>query len=322
MTMRPWLLSASLLVPLTLSAPALADDDCPPGSWFCEEVEVPKPNLDAEDGGDDGASGAQADDGGDAEPKPKKKKKTKKKKKATQVEAEGDSKTVVVEGNGGGETVVIVRQQPGQRVVVVGEDGEPLAAPPPPPEPKKKRARRWRERFGLNLRLEGAAFLARDEGAGLGGLGASFRWRPSPYFALDVGTDIVGGVDYDGNDRIEVAGSLSGIVYFNPQHVVQVYGIGGLHMAHAEVDTSYDYCAYSYCDFGWNDSIGRDYVGAHAGLGVEFRLSRHIGLHMDALGLIREKVDDGPPEFVDSRTGETTNTSGAGLFRAGINFWW
>ena len=71
-------------------------------------------------------------------------------------------------------------------------------------------------------------------------------------------------------------------------------------------------------DFG----RGRHRHGAHGGLGIEFRLSRHVGLHLDALALIREKVDDGPPEFIDADTGETSNTSAAGLFRAGVNFWW
>lgn len=316
--MRRWLVPTAFLIPLTLSAPAFAEGDCPPGSWFCEEVEVPKPNLDT----DAAAADDAADAGSDDQAAPPKKTKAKKNKKPKAPPAETDDPTTQVVQGEGGETVIIVRQQPGQRVIVVGADGEAMPAAPPPPEPRKKRAKRWRERFGLNLRLEGAAFMARGDGAGMGGLGASFRWRPSPYFALDVGTDIIGGVDYDGNDRVELAGSLSGLVYFNPQDVVQVYGIGGLHLSHAEVDTSSNYCAYTYCEFGWQDSIGRDYVGAHGGLGVEFRLSRHVGLHIDALALIREKVDDGPPEFVDADTGETTNTSGAGLFRAGINFWW
>jgi hypothetical protein len=321
MTMRRWLVPASFLLPLTMSAPALADGDCPPGSWFCEDVEVPQPDLD-----DSADAPAQADDGS-AQAQPDKaaaKKKKKSKKKAQQTEADGAGKTVVVQGQEGGETVVVVRQQPGQRVVVVGPDGQ-AAEPPPEPapaEPRKKKARRWRERFGLNLRLEGAAFMARQEGAGMGGIGASFRWRPSPYFALDVGTDLLGGVDYDGNDRVEFAGELSGLVFFNPGDVVQLYGIGGIHVSHAEVDTQSSYCDFYYCDYGWNDTTGRDYVGAQGGLGVEFRLSRHIGLMFDGLALIRQKVDDGPPEFVDAATGETSNTSAAGLFRAGINFWW
>jgi len=320
--MRRWLLSASFLIPLTLSAPAFADGDCPPGSWFCEDVEVPKPNLDdADDQADDAGTQAQ----GDAQVAPKKKKK---KKKAAQSDADAAGQAVVVQGQEGGETVIIVRQQPGQRVVVVGPDGQPAAEPPPEPPPavpRTNKKKRWRERFGLNLRLEAAAFAGRnDNGAGLGGIGASFRWRPSPYFALDVGTDLMGGVDYNGDDRVELSGALSGIVYFNPGDVVQIYGIGGIFASHAEVDDGLGYCDGYYCGYGYgySNSTGRDYVGADAGLGVEFRLSRHFGLSIDGLALIRQKVDDSPPEFVDAATGETTDTSAAGLFRAGLNFWW
>jgi hypothetical protein len=252
----------------------------------------------------------------------------KKSKKSKAKKVKKSAKTVEVEGEG--DTVVIVKQKTKktkkkvkkQRAEAVEEeideaDEEDVENERPQ---RKKRARRWRETFGLNLRVEGAAFIPQSvysDAGGLGGLGASFRWRPSPYFAFDVGTDVVGGTDYNGNSRLEIAGSLSGLVYFNPQHRIQVYGIGGVHAAHAGVDREI------YFDAGFNGSETYDYVGFQAGLGLEFRLARHFGLFADALAVVRREVnDDNRPEFYNPETGETTDTSGAGLMRAGATFWW
>ncbi len=307
--MRRWWVLPSLLVPLSIANVAHADDDCPPGSWFCEEVDVPKPEIDEPE--DEPA----AEPGDVAEPAPaetpKKKKKKNKKKKTKRVEVEGDGDTVVVVDDDTDKVVVIEKTKP---------------APPPAPKPAKKR-RKWSERFGLNLRLEGAAFPSAEgvhDDVGMGGVGASFRWRPSPYFAFDLGTDVLGGTDYNGHDRVEVAGALSGIVYFNPQHRVQVYGIGGVNLSHAWIDSSDDYYYDPYYDDYFYESRSdteHDYIGGHGGLGVEFRIARHFALHLDALALIRHKVDDSPPEFTDG-AGNSTDTSGAGLFRAGVIFWW
>lgn len=307
--MRRWWVLPSLLVPLSLANVAQADDDCPPGSWFCEDVDVPKPEI------DDADADAEVDqDEPAAKPAPAAQKKKKKKKKTK-------TKKVEVEGDGG--TVVVVDDDT-DKVVVIEKTAKPAA--PPAPKPAKKR-RRWAEKFGLNLRLEGAAFPSAEgvhEDVGMGGVGASFRWRPSPYFAFDLGTDVLGGNDYYGHERVEVSGALSGVVYFNPQHRVQVYGIGGINLSHAWIDTDADYYYDPYYDeylYDQRSDVEHDYFGGHGGLGVEFRIARHIALHIDALALIRHKIDDSPPEFTDGH-GNSTDTSGAGLFRAGILFWW
>ena len=44
--------------------------------------------------------------------------------------------------------------------------------------------------------------------------------------------------------------------------------------------------------------------------GVLAAPERLVGLHFDVLGVVRQRVGDGPPEFV-SPTGQTTDTSGA-----------
>ncbi len=155
---------------------------------------------------------------------------------------------------------------------------------PPPPNriPARPIVRTpWREHFGLNLRAEGAGLAAADGGkAGMGGLGLSMRWRPAPAFALDAGLDVLGGSDYYSNSRIETAVSLSGMVFFNPKSILQVYMLGGFHISHAEI--SQNQTVLDNSTF-WNDGSSRDYFGIHGGLGLEWRIAKHVGLDLDAL---------------------------------------
>jgi opacity protein-like surface antigen len=278
------------------------DAGCPPGSWFCADPNVltPPQRVTAGRGRARRSSPDDAPEAADATPV----KKVKKRKKKRVIVEEDD---VEVDGE---ETVVVVKKKKHRKakpaVEAVGPKG------------KVKKQRRWRERFGLNLRIEGAAFAGRYENVvGMGGAGASFRWRPSPYFAFDIGADIIGGRDYNDDERIEFSGALSGMVYFNPQHRVQVYGIGGIHLSHAEVET-WDNTMVD----DWTTSESRNYFGGHGGLGIEFRISRHFAMFVDALALIRTRIDDDQPEFRNPSTGEGTNVSGAGLFRTGVTFWW
>ena len=92
-------------------------------------------------------------------------------------------------------------------------------------------------------------------------------------------------------------------------------------LSDAEITTSDDdFAPYPTYYDDWQES--HDYFGGHGGLGVEFRVARHIGIHVDGLVLVRKQIDDRPPEFVDYETGNTTDISGAGMLRAGVNFWW
>lgn len=262
-----------------------AAQDCPPGSWFCEDAGVQPP-------------AAQPPGPGGAPPAPPP---------AGESEPEGEEED---------------------------RDVQPMPEPPPPPSadyhvrrvsPPRAGAKRWREKFGLNLRLQGvpipdglADAWGDGEDPGMGGLGASFRWRPIPWFALDVGLDALGGIDYSGNDRFESAISTSGLFYLNPQHKVQAYLIAGIHLAHADVDN--DQYRPNLAEGGYTDEY--DYVGAQGGVGVEFRVSRRVGIDLDGLVLARTRIDDGDlPEFLDPRTGETGDSNVGGLLRAGITIW-
>ncbi|MCA9598033.1 MAG: outer membrane beta-barrel protein [Myxococcales bacterium] len=209
--------------------------------------------------------------------------------------------------------VTVHEQEDGSRKIIIVDK--------PENKPKKPRRRAKRE-WGFNLHLEGVLMGSKKErnpDAGMGGLGFSLRYRPVPSFALDAGFDFLGGKDYLGYERSESALLLNGIVFFNPKDKAQIYAIGGLGFSGAEVtkpdptnpDTTYQE-RYSY-------------FGGQLGMGLEFRIAKRTALNFDVIGFIRGRTDEKAqlePEFVDPDTGRTTNTSGGGLFRGGITFYW
>lgn len=268
---------------LSLSAAAFAQGDCPPGSWFCDQGQ-PAPQNDQ-----------NASDNGEATP-----------------QAEGKSEKPA-------EPPVVVYEPQhhdhGSRVIVVNR---PEDIPPPPV--RRHHFNPW----GLNLRLEGVLMGSSSQeshNAGMGGLGVSFRYRPVMHFALDAGLDFLGGTDWAGNSRSETALTFNGIIYFNPRDAVQVYTIGGIGFSSAKVEhniQALDGTLTPTTDH-WS------YFGGQLGLGLEFRITHHVSLNVDLLGFVRSRTDSQAqqqPEFVDPTTGRQTNTSGGGLFRGGITFYW
>ena len=190
-----------------------------------------------------------------------------------------------------------------------------------PPAPKE----RWRPEFGLNLRVEGMAIGHPHGGAsnaGMGGAGVSLRYRPVPHFAFDVGVDFIAGSDYNGFQRTELPVSLNGIFYVNPKSRVQLYFEGGANISHADVRSEVASILLAERD-GNQYGTSYTYFGGQGGGGLEFRLSRRVALHLDALGFLRKRIDGGAlPEFVDRQSGQTTNRSGGALIRGGLVFWW
>jgi hypothetical protein len=172
--------------------------------------------------------------------------------------------------------------------------------------------------WAVNVRLEGVLMghRARYGDAGMGGLGASLRYHPLPTFALDLGLDLLGGTDYNGFDRAELMWSLSGLFFFNPRMPVKVYALAGLNMSAADVEVLYD--------DGSRDHQGWNYFGGQMGLGLEAELGPRLALNFDLIGFLRGRTDSRArrePEFIDSH-GRVTNTSGGGLLRGGLTFFW
>lgn len=308
--MRRPLMPAFVAVALLTPMPALADN-CPPGSWFCADPNVDTPQTQPDEETPDTPELPKA---------------------SPQVAEEDDTpeiendraptrrpRVVVVDQQGGYATppnVVIVTQG---RPRVIRSRPAPRVAPPPPARPQTKLFSKW----GLNLRVEGAAMGdgARNDAA-MGGLGMSLRYRPVPAFGFDLGVDVLGGKDFNGFSRVETPVSLNAMIFVNPRSRVQFYLMGGAHLSHAEVRSDFRSPLLEPTGDG-RYGADYDYFGGQGGAGLEFRLGRRVGLAFDALGFIRKRTDDGyKPEYVDAATGKSTNTSGGVLFRGGLNFWW
>lgn len=172
--------------------------------------------------------------------------------------------------------------------------------------------------WGVNVRLEGVLLgrASRYGDTGMAGLGASLRYQPLPVLAIDLGLDLIGGTDYNGFDRAELMGSLSGLFFFNPQRPVKVYTLAGLNMSAADVEVI-------YLD-GTRDDQGWHYFGGHLGLGLQAELTPRLALNVDLIGFLRGRTDSlarREPEFIDAR-GRMTNMSGGGLLRVGLTFFW
>jgi hypothetical protein len=312
--MRRCLTTTVFALALAAPASALAQDNpnCPPGAWFCEEADVQPPPE---------AAPAQprvpAGEAPAAQPPPAH---------PGRGRGPGARGTVVIPPP---PPPVVVYQpvpnQPPPQVVIVAPGTYPRVqvrpVPPPPRKKKKVPLVRYNE-WGLNLRLEGVMMGERNgsaSDAGMGGMGLSLRYRPVPAFAIDAGLDFIAGTDFNGFDRTEVPVSLSGLIFLNPRSRVQFYFIGGADWSHASVESD-RYSPLLSEEGGFEEEYS--YFGGHGGIGLEFRLTRRVAINIDGQGFVRSRTDDGNvPEFMDHH-GRTTNTSGGGLMRAGITFWW
>lgn len=283
----------TLAVASTYSSVAAAQT-CPPGSWFCADAQI------------QGSATVTVGGGGALQPLPP---------------------PVPV-----APPPVVIQQAP----PVVAPPPVINTAPPPPPvviyQPSppptyyvprpvyvptyQRQALPYRKsEWGINLRLDAAAFGGARNGGGMGGLGAGLRYKPLPWLGVEGGVDFVFGRDYNGFARNETAFSLAGLVFVNPGSRAQFYLLGGMGWSLANVTND-------YWDSSWTDKR-YTYFGGMAGLGLEYRASRTIAFNIDVRGFIRGRTDaekDSDPEFRDA-TGRTTNTSGGALVTAGMTFY-
>lgn len=195
-----------------------------------------------------------------------------------------------------------------------------LSIPPPPPLERRARPKTWAVRTQLLV-----PFV--DSGAAsnysMGGLGFGVRARPDLAVAIDLTFDALGGVDYAGHDRTEMALDLATTVFFNPHDPVQGFILAGLGWSRADV-------SYSALVKSATGTLSRQidqtyyYFGLFAGLGLEWRFEPRWSLDIALLGIARGRTDsaaDNNPEFVDPKTHLATNSSGFGLFRLGLNYY-
>jgi hypothetical protein len=306
---------------MSMSAPALAAKDCPPGSWFCAEVDVavPAPALPQAPRIPPQVAPAPAEEPDAPAPPPA----PVRRRPAPPMPGAAPPPVVIYQP---------VPLAPPPQVIVVTPGygygyGQGYARPRPPTMSAPPPAPRWRSEFGINLRVEGMAINKPGAGAfnaGLGGVGLSLRYRPVPHFAFDLGVDVLAGTDYNGFQRTEVPVSLSGILFVNPRSRVQFFLLAGGNVSRAEVRSDLAASQLHPVDGGTQFGDTYTYVGGQGGGGFEFRLSRRVALDLDAIGFVRKRIDDSgkPPEFTDPQSGKTTNVSGGALVRGGLTFWW
>ncbi|MFZ5889901.1 MAG: hypothetical protein ACOY0T_02445 [Myxococcota bacterium] len=189
--------------------------------------------------------------------------------------------------------------------------------------PHPRRRHRF-PRWGVSVHVFGALLgddstISRD--ASMGGLGIGIRRFFVPEFAFEANGEFGFGTDYNGYDRQESALLLHGVGVLNPRSVVRAYIFGGLGFSTARVHvtpTSVTPGTSTYDD-------RYNYVGLDLGGGVEIRVTRHAAIHADILGFVRDRTDDNGrsrAEFIDPKTGRTTNASGGALLRVGTQFYW
>ena len=289
-----------LAAAMTLSSAALAQNpNCPPGSWFCAE-------SDAQPSAPPAQTPRAATPDTEVEqpegPAP-----------AQHPRRQGITRRHL--------PPVVVYDQPQEPHVVIVSPGYRPAhrietVPPPPARPM------WHPEWAINLRVEGLAFGHNGaSNTGMGGIGGSLRFRPAPHFAIDAGFDLLAGNDFNGFERTETPFTLNGIIYVNPRNRVQLYLLGGMQFSHADVRSDQPNPLLHKDHDGY--SAQYSYFGGQGGGGLEFRLSRRIGLDLDVVGFMRHRTDNGPePEYVDWQRGRATNTSAGALFRGGLSFWW
>jgi Outer membrane protein beta-barrel domain len=289
---------------------------CPPGSWFCD--------------GSQAAPAAPAAAPADAPP-------------PLPPPPSGGT----VQTNGG----VVINQQAGSGDVTIVQGGQaPAAAPaPPPPAPVQVAPTPAAplptgryvlpgqaipdHEWGLHFNVQGVAFGGRSSASGVGGLGTALRYKMNRSFALEGGVAAYLGGDYNGDARAEVAANANLLWFLNPRSRSQVYLIGGLGVAaaatsarsYATYDTSYSsYYGQSSGYYYRSTSNGNySYFGGQFGVGLEFRVARHLALNVDLRGFIRSRTDKrglNDYEFVSS-DGRATNTSGGLISTFGLTIY-
>jgi hypothetical protein len=214
--------------------------------------------------------------------------------------------------------VVVIQQTPPpppiQPVVVVA---------PQPREPQVVQVQTVRQRrvvydlvpdFDIGLRLDASALFADRS---MGGLNAALRIRPERHVAIDVGSGFWYGSDFNNRERWEMPVQADLLVFFNPEHMFQVYGLIGGGMTFGS--------GYTYTNPGSLTMRQTDlmYAGGEIGLGLELRLSRFFALNLDVRGFLRQRVGGSGVEFWQ-RSGnliQTTDTSMGMYGTLGMTFY-
>ena len=193
--------SVALLLGISSIASAEPGSNCPPGSWFCADINVPNaPGANAPKGIDSPKEAPKeaAPDAPNEAPKGVAKDPPKQL-------APGDrtDRKRFDDSNPTDESPSVAppREAPPPPVVVV----RPAPRPYHEPRPAAVRQARYHDQseWGFNMHILGAMMGSKKNSAnqgsndsGMGGLGFILRARPTGHFAIDFGLDFVNGTDY------------------------------------------------------------------------------------------------------------------------------
>jgi len=155
----------------------------------------------------------------------------------------------------------------------------------------------------------------------MGGGALAFRLRPVPWLGVDLGVGGYHGVNYDKGERTEVNFTASFFYFVNPRDALQLYFVAAADFTVAEVDTSVRFPPeVIFIDYTTERSA---YVGGQLGLGVEWRLGRHVALNTDLRGFLRRRTTDtATPDFVNQESGATANFSAGPRVTIGTTIYW
>lgn len=171
-------------------------------------------------------------------------------------------------------------------------------APPPPPQLRRLHA--------VSLRL--TQMLLSDgselESTYLTGVGLSFRVRPVRWLGVEPAIDLLTGYDQYDAVHSETHISTDLLFYLNPRDAVQVFGLTGGSIAFARHS---EYWAYKRST----------HLGAHMGLGLEFRVTHLLSFNVNAVAFSRTvtAAQHRPPEQGD--TTRAVQPSSAGMMLRG-----
>jgi|LNFM01.1.fsa_nt_gb hypothetical protein len=179
---------------------------------------------------------------------------------------------------------------------------------------------------GISL---GAAFFGgrvADQPGIVGLASAVGRVRAPGHIGGEIAIGAAFGRDWNGDNRFELPFWLSGLVYFNPQHRAQVYGVIGANGSVAGV--SYSAANRAAGAHGGRRSGDYLYIGGHVGVGLEYQITQRFVLFADVRGFLRTRIDDEirtNPEFAENLadgTTRTTNTSMGAITQFGAIFYY
>jgi hypothetical protein len=158
----------------------------------------------------------------------------------------------------------------------------------------------------------------------MGGAGLGMRFRTRGVLGGELALSALYGRDYNGDTRLEVPLTLSGLFYLNPQNAFQVYLLAGIGASYANVR----YETANQSAHGGLSSANYGYLGGLAGIGAEVQITPRASFFFDVRGFVRTRLDrtaSTNPEFArnipGSTTTQTTNASFGAALQAGAIFY-